>query len=355
MRREMMKFFPVYEYDLAAVENWFHKMAAEGLFVKETAGCWCYFEKRDPERTIYHLELAGEEEQPSEEEKALYAAQGWHYVTTHKRIYHIFRAEEGTGALSDWEEKKNGALLKRKKQDLGFLILLTVSVLICDSFSARNLYQAFLIHPAQTLTEPEFSLAVITTLFLVCIFAEQFQNYRLLKNGRGESKQFRPYLRYGKLLIGILFVAALLRSCGRGSVVEQNLDDEKCFLSLQALEDGELQTLEVEEEKGTGTVIYESGFLVKEHYSVSQTGRVIKAKEDGNYIASLDAEYYNLYSERLAGAILDEWIQDAISDGVEAFTAPDYFNFCYLAETDEQIAGLPVQKLYARWEAEFFR
>lgn len=111
----------------------------------------------------------------------------------------------------------------------------------------------------------------------------------------------------------------------------------------------------MEEEKGTGTVIYESGFLVKEHYSVSQTGRVIKAKEDGNYIASLDAEYYNLYSERLAGAILDEWIQDAISDGVEAFTAPDYFNFCYLAETDEQIAGLPVQKLYARWEAEFFR
>lgn len=58
---------------------------------------------------------------------------------------------------------------------------------------------------------------------------------------------------------------------------------------------------------------------------------------------------YHLYSERLAGALLDEWIEEAIQDRVEGFEQPDYFNLCYLAETDEKIAGLPVQRLYARW------
>ena len=380
MEKERMKRLPVNENDLAGVEDWLEEMAAKGFFLTETAGRWWYFREKEPERLCYRLELTEENDGAlSAQVKAAYEENGWDYVTSHEGLYHIFASEKGTGTLPYRDAEIRGGQMKRFEKRLRDSAMATAAAFSLILVSNMNFWQEFGKHPAQALAGPEFPLMIAELLLWVWLVIHRFRDFLVVRRQReentgpdgrymygaassqtaeqGRKRSYESWL-FGVLLL--LFAVCLFRSCGRGGPIEQQLENGDVFLSLQYLEDGMVETLEIDESRGTGDIIYYFSPLAKAHYTVSQKGRVKKAAEDRGYLAGLEAEYYHTYSEKMAQAILDEWLADAAAEGVmpenvlpeevlpENVAPEKGFDAYYLAEAAEKELGLSKQKLYAR-------
>ena len=78
-------------WDYGKNESWFSDMAAKGLHLQSLGNWLAVFEKGQPKKTRYRIEIL--EEDPSSEQLDLYKEFGWELVTN-KQIFYVFSSPE---------------------------------------------------------------------------------------------------------------------------------------------------------------------------------------------------------------------------------------------------------------------
>ena len=336
MKKERMERLPVNENDLVGVEAWLVEMAGKGLFLTETASTWWYFRQAEPQRLSYRLELMEKTDgKLKDETKAAYEGSGWTYVTTHETLYHIFSSAAGEGREPYGDSEVRGAQIRMYERRMRDSVWSIATLLLLIFVSHRAFWIELKAQPALALVSSTFPLLIIEVVLLAALTVKNLNNLRIVRELRRQTtgqdgrfippavmmsdamipgKRRTPYGSIGLGLLVVLFCVFVFRSCGRGGPIEQQLEAGDVFPALQHIENGIVESLEVNEERGSGDIIYYSSPFVKEHYEVSQLGRVKSDAEDRGYLASLNAEYYETYSEKMAQAILEEWLEEATAN-----------------------------------------
>ena len=86
---------PLNSYDIAAVETWLEDEAQQGYHLVEFKGYHGLFEKGEPERWRYRMQLlAKKEEEPSPELMAEYEQRGWTYAATCDKRFHVWKSRQ---------------------------------------------------------------------------------------------------------------------------------------------------------------------------------------------------------------------------------------------------------------------
>lgn len=363
MKKERMERLPVNENDLAGVVAWLAEMAGKGLFLTETAGMWWYFREGEPERLCYRLDLMEEgQKKLKEETRTAYEENGWTYVTTHETLYHIFSGVAGETGEPYPDSRVRGVQIRMYERRMKTMFWSAAAVFLLAVVSHREFFAEVKARPALSLADAFTPMLLLELMVFVLFLIQNARNVwivtQLRKQTSGQDGRYVPpetavsgtgRKPYGKIiqwvLIG-LFGVFMLRSCGRGGPIEQQLEAGDVFFALQYIEEGTVESLSMNEERGTGDVIYYASPFVKEHYEVSQLGRIKADAEDRGYLASLNAEYYETYSEKMAQEILEEWLKEGAAELKEQNA--EGFDVYLLAEEAGSRLGLPEQKLFAR-------
>ncbi len=137
MAEEYKELRPLNRYALAANETWLEDMAAEGYHLAGFKGMKGVFEKGEPQRCRYRMQLeARKEKEPSEERRAANEAKGWTYVTTLDQKFHIWKTDRLTAYLDpapgldadDFSRLRRKLVLSKLLEDLLLTGLIAVTV-----------------------------------------------------------------------------------------------------------------------------------------------------------------------------------------------------------------------------------
>lgn len=95
MSKTVLKLRPADYWRIGEHESWFTDMAAQGLHLKKTGAQFARFEKGEPKKTRYRIEVT--EDKLTEEQKTLYREYGWEFVTKFGK-FNVFSSPEDLAA-----------------------------------------------------------------------------------------------------------------------------------------------------------------------------------------------------------------------------------------------------------------
>lgn len=95
MSKIIKRFSFVDMWDYGKNESWYSDMALKGLHLQDIGNFLVTFEKGNPKKTKYRIEIL--EESPSQEQVDLYKEYGWELVTN-KKIFYVFSSPEEENA-----------------------------------------------------------------------------------------------------------------------------------------------------------------------------------------------------------------------------------------------------------------
>ncbi len=85
----------VSQYDIAGMETWLERTAEKGFLLYDLGHIFGKFTKSEPKKVRYRLEPAGEDtEYPSLLMQDLYKQNGWQYIATFRKLFHVFMTED---------------------------------------------------------------------------------------------------------------------------------------------------------------------------------------------------------------------------------------------------------------------
>jgi len=122
------KKLPYELYDVAGLEDWFSRMAAEGYHLED---CWenqAEFRVEEPKKNVrFRLEAQGTYEYDWNQDEA-YAAGGWEHVTTIRGFFYVFRCDDPTARELHTDPKIQSWTMRKLiwRQSLGVLALLVL-------------------------------------------------------------------------------------------------------------------------------------------------------------------------------------------------------------------------------------
>ncbi len=127
------RIIPVTNYDIAGMETWLSDMAEKGFFLTDLGAYLGHFRKTEPKTVRYRLEPAGKNEQrPNPELYEIYKENGWRYITTRSKMFHVFMAEDATAPEIHTDPVIQSGTLKKIVRQL--VISLTVAVAFVPLF-----------------------------------------------------------------------------------------------------------------------------------------------------------------------------------------------------------------------------
>ena len=89
------RIIPTGAFDIPALESWLERMAARGLFFRETLGLFALFSPGAPEQVRIHLEpAAGPGDREDGELRALYEQAGWRFLGLWGYHFHVFASAD---------------------------------------------------------------------------------------------------------------------------------------------------------------------------------------------------------------------------------------------------------------------
>jgi len=83
---------------IGEAEHWYADMASQGWKLAKRGAWFTRFDRCEPVKALYRVELAEDDEETLQERKTLYAQAGWTWVTGYNPIQ-IYTAPEGTGEI----------------------------------------------------------------------------------------------------------------------------------------------------------------------------------------------------------------------------------------------------------------
>lgn len=319
MGQERVVRLPVNENRILDVEIWLEQMALKGYFLRDTAGKWWYFDRGEPKRVRYRMEMMSARTiELDAERREEYEAAGWHYVTPCKTAYHIFMADDPETVELHTDPQVFGLSMKQYESELKTTVIAAVLILLSCLYMYRRTYLTdWISWPAITLAgENGFFSIVCLALLITGIIraAVNYRSFRALRRRIEEGgsvvpteeqvkrKRFRLWIPYLYLAGLILFAVLFFQSCGSGGPVEQQLRYGDVFPALEFIEDGTV--LQGEEYNG-GDIIWYENPLLKERYQVNQTA-LVEGQDGEKEEAELRTEFYNARLEALSVRLEEE-------------------------------------------------
>ncbi len=126
------RLIPVSQYDIAGMETWLEDMAEKGFFLYDLGAFIGRFTKGDPKAVRYRLEpTGGDKDFPEMALYDLYEERGWRYVTTYRKLFHVFMTEDAAAPELHTDPLVQSATLKKISRQL---VIFSVAYLVFLAF-----------------------------------------------------------------------------------------------------------------------------------------------------------------------------------------------------------------------------
>ncbi|WP_125140668.1 DUF2812 domain-containing protein [Clostridium transplantifaecale] len=306
MKKEIMKRLPFTEINIPGIEAWLDQMALEGYFLIDTAGTSWYFVEGEPKNIRYRLDAVTEKgAMPSLEKREDYQAMGWNYVLTHRRMYHIFRADNPNTAELHSDGLVESLSLKQLEKSLGTdLIVVAITVLFWFLFSMRTGHGLFK-YPVLTLMTPDLRFIFMLFWSAGCIW-NGYVSYQEIKKmrvciaeGRTRELETKPlaaypnekFRRYYMPVCFLIYIALsfLFRPYSAG--IDEVLLTEKLPV-LEVLETGEVRKKPAWFLDSDINYYKKRKNLLSENYELHETREVLDEGEGEGIETSISGYYF---------------------------------------------------------------
>lgn len=326
-------------------ESWFSDMAAKGLHLKSFGKYLVTFEKGQPKKTKYRIEIF--EESPSQEQLDLYKEYGWELVT-HKLIFYVFSSPEELNApelhTDPMEQSFTFKMINKqiKKNTIVFsiAILLILSLIFYQFFFDDKPYLSLIRRSSFTL--------IFMAIGYIYVLIESIRGYISVKKIKdslnmgipmNHSKKWKKtyffssvlYISLIVLVLSAIFMpiyTVILRDIRTSPKALQNLPT----ISINDIENNVYDYWH--------DLDYEWSILSPVQYSTYEGGYVdgeIQEDFSGAYThASLQMRYYELTFKGMAKGLINDLIhryyRDVKGDLIEV--EYDKFDLLYVGDKD---------------------
>lgn len=307
MKKEIMKRLPFTEINIPGIEAWLDQMALEGYFLIDTAGTSWYFVEGEPKNIRYRLDAVTEKgAMPSPEKREDYQAMGWNYVLTHRRMYHVFRADDPEAAELHSDGLVESLSLKQLEKSLGVdLILVAVAASFWFLLYVR-LGHGLFNYPVLTLMMPDLRFIFMLFWTAGCIWNgySSFQEVKKMRvciaegrTGELETKPLAAYpnekfRRFYMPVCFLVYIALsfLFRPYRVG--IDEALLTEKLPV-LETLETGEVREMKFWYSEGDMNYYRKSrNLLMDDNYELHETREVLETGDGEGKETSLSGYYF---------------------------------------------------------------
>lgn len=339
MGKLIRKFHIASPYHIGAYESWLTDMADRGLILKKMGRYFVWFEKSEPSRMEYRIDIA--RKTSSTERKNIYEQSGWKYVTSIKHV-HFFSAPAGTQTTEiPADVKEQGIVLSEVIKSIG--IALTILLLCTLFYIGISCVSIFLFGtPYLNLIENDTSWIFLAFSFILMlyIYSKQLIDVLAIKKALIKGKKIDHHESWKNpkifnITIALLAATIIVFEIISVSVMASNIyaiatGTRNFYISkktelpvlllrdMEDLDDAYYRNIESDAKEAgavadlpAGTIIY-SGFGSSNHSMMAyhQYNTTESAYDNERlYNDHLSTEYYELTFAWMADGILRELIQ----------------------------------------------
>lgn len=334
MRNTVKKFMPDDIWNLGRNESWFSDLAEEGLHLRRIGLAFAVFEKGEPTKTKYRIDVISPA--PTEEQLEIYKESGWQFVTNIKEL-HIFSSPEELNypELHTDPVEQSYTLTALNRRLRSQVILLSVFM----ALFLGMMLSMFFLERTPTLAMMEAGgiqrpLLVFVELYVFYIVIRNFRALRNLKKSLYEGKSInhredwrKPHLINGS--IGAFFIiTSFLTVCIPVAEIACSKTDTlpETQVDLPVIRLAEIeQNPFLERESGYSSrdvdwgnrVSYDWSPLSPVKYEISEHGVVQNEMWDdnsGTYSPSVETHYFKLLIPSMADSLIQDLMEWYVDD-----------------------------------------
>ena len=298
-------------------ESWFSDMALKGLHLQSVGNLLVTFEKEEPKKTKYRIEIL--EESPSQDQLDLYKEYGWELVANNQ-IFYIFSSPEELNApelhTDPMEQsctlKMLNKQLKKNMVLISILFLSFLSTIFNHFFSQDEIYLILI-------RQRSFAFIMLAIPYMYVVF-ESIRGYFVIKKIKNSLLIGIPikhnenwklnylfscifYVYLIAMIITLLFTP-YYKSVQRGLYKYMAVEDMPT-ISINNIETGPVYDY-------WHNVRYDWGLLSPKQLSISESGYVESKIQDelsGAYTSTnIHIDYYELAFKGMAEGLLNDLI-----------------------------------------------
>jgi len=334
MSKTVRKILPDDMWNIGKIESWFSDMAKKGLNLKSIGRIFVSFEKCEPSKTKYRMDVINEG--PSQEQLGIYKEYGWDFVTK-TGMFYVFSSPEDSHSpeLHTDPIEQSFTLDYLNKLNKKNLIIISISVLlivgiICSIYLFQD--EPFL-YIADGFIVQQMLLIIVEMYVLYTVFRNYFAIQKM-KNSllEGTPINHTENWKKGRLLsfivnaaiitVSILTIIIPVKQALKSN--EYTLSETKDNLPIIRLSDIEenpsLQREVSYNEEGVdrlNRVLYEWSLLAPIQYSIDECGIVngeMWYDNSGEYSPSIHIQFYKLTFDSMADGLIKDLIHREIYD-----------------------------------------
>ena len=299
-------------------ESWFSDMAAKGLHMQSIGNWLVTFEKGEPKKIKYRIEIL--EESPTDEQLSIYKEYGWDLVTN-KQIFYIFSSPEELNAPELQTDPMEQSFIFKtiKKQLKKSAIIINVAVLFMLVFMYIQLF--FDSEPYLNLIRRSTITTIMLTIGYIYMLFESIRGYFTVKKIKDSLENGIPlnhnknwkcsyYLSASVYIILILMVLLAIfmpfyEVIKTDSYTSPKALDKLTIIRISDIEDNEIYHY-------WHDLVYDYSIIAPVQYKIYEGGYIegeIKEDFSGAYTStSIHIRYYELAFKSMAKGLINDLI-----------------------------------------------
>lgn len=334
-------------------ECWYTDMAAQGFHLKKIGRVCATFEKGEPKKIKYRIDVLGKG--PTGEQLEVYKSCGWDFVTS-TRDFSIFSSPEDSNSpeLHTDPEEQGYTLLELDKRLKNNLFIISIAMLLLFGI----LFSIFFLEkrPYLSMIEGPLFQQILFSVIELYVFYTAIRNYIILHKLRkslleGKGINHREDWKKSRIIygsFGILFMLIALMGViipwaeivKRETYTLPESSIELPIIRLSEIEQSpQLKRLVKYNSRGVdwgNHVSYDWSLLAPVQYEVDEQGTVEgKMWEDnsGEYSPSISTQYYQLVFPQMAYGLIEDMMDkySFITDTVPEKVENTKFDIMYIA------------------------
>lgn len=332
---KILRKFPIDDmWNIGKSESWFSDMALEGLHLKSFSRMFVNFEKGEPSKTKYRIDILYKK--PSQEQIDVYNDFGWSFVAN-TGVFYIFSSPEDSDAPElHTEPEEQGFTLENLNKILKRnVIILVVTVLIFISMPLAIFL--FYDEPYLFFIDGSFVLPIIYAVIDLYALYSTIRNYNYVKKVKNSLLNGTPLNHkedwkkghfinkaFDIISLSLAILCILLPITQMVKHDECTLPESKNDLLIIRLADIEENpnlkresNFYDEDVDWYNKVDYNWSILAPIHYDVDEHGIVndeMWEDNSGKYSPSIHTDFYQLTFENMADGLLNDLMHRHLYD-----------------------------------------
>ena len=322
------------ESSLLEIQNLLEEEAKNGWFFIEKKACFYYFEKGKSKSLKFRL--LPNDDKPSAKELERYKQDGWDYVNNLSRTA-IFCGKPSANEIK-LQPKKTADIVSKLKSEINFQIgfIFAITVIAIISWIAVTFSHGYFWKNMMDNWNSNFSIPLVYVVLIIIsamLLIDKMDYHKAFKNlpavGKGNAKRKKVLLCTRTIITSILSIIAvvvfiltmssmfsgingrdIMKYKGKNMVALMDVEEIDEFYTKKQYENlGVVQNVNT-------TPVYEGSYsigstlLCKEHLQWQES----LTNKNEKYSASLNGEYYNIKTEKLAKKLYKELVDKIDKD-----------------------------------------